>query len=171
MNEQFSIAGKVAVVTGGSGVLGSNIAEGFLRAGARVIIIGAHQERVDAALERLRAVGSEVAGTVCNVLDIRSLQAVKDQVLSQWGRIDILVNAAGGNIPGGTLSVDQNIFDMKVEDLDKVVDLNLNGTVYPCLVFGESWHASSTEPSSTYRRWQPTSRLRVCRATPWRRVR
>lgn len=137
MNEQFSIAGKVAVVTGGSGVLGSNIAEGFLRAGARVIIIGAHQERVDAALERLRAVSSEVAGTVCNVLDIRSLQAVKDQVLSQWGRIDILVNAAGGNIPGGTLSVDQNIFDMKVEDLDKVVDLNLNGTVYPCLVFGE----------------------------------
>lgn len=109
MNEQFSIAGKVAVVTGGSGVLGSNIAEGFLRAGARVIIIGAHQERVDAALERLRAVSSEVTGTVCNVLDIRSLQAVKDQVLSQWGRIDILVNAAGGNIPGGTLSVDQNI--------------------------------------------------------------
>lgn len=109
MNEQFSIAGKVAVVTGGSGVLGSNIAEGFLRAGARVIIIGAHQERVDAALECLRAVSSEVAGTVCNVLDIRSLQAVKDQVLSQWGRIDILVNAAGGNIPGGTLTVDQNI--------------------------------------------------------------
>lgn len=137
MNEQFSIAGKVAVVTGGSGVLGSNIAEGFLRAGAKVIIIGAHQDRVDAALERLRTVSSEVAGTVCNVLDIKSLQAVKEQVLSQWGRIDILVNAAGGNIPGGTLTVDQNIFDMKVEDLDKVVDLNLNGTVYPCLVFGE----------------------------------
>ena len=137
MNEQFSIARKVAVVTGGSGVLGSNIAEGFLRAGAKVIIIGAHQDRVDAALERLRTVSSEVAGTVCNVLDIKSLQAVKEQVLSQWGRIDILVNAAGGNIPGGTLTVDQNIFDMKVEDLDKVVDLNLNGTVYPCLVFGE----------------------------------
>ena len=104
MNEIFSIAGKVAVVTGGSGVLGSNIAEGFLRAGAKVIIIG---------------------------------NAVKDEVLAQWGRVDILVNAAGGNIPGGTLTVDQNIFDMKVEDLDKVVDLNLNGTVYPCLVFGE----------------------------------
>lgn len=137
MNEQFSIAGKVAVVTGGSGVLGSNIAEGFLRAGAKVIIIGAHQDRVDAALERLRQVSSEVVGTVCNVLDVESLRAVKDQVLAQWGRIDILVNAAGGNIPGGTLTVGQNIFDMKVEDLNKVVDLNLNGTVYPCLVFGE----------------------------------
>ena len=137
MNEIFSIAGKVAVVTGGSGVLGSNIAEGFLRAGAKVIIIGAHQERVDAAVERLKAIGSDVKGTVCNVLDIASLNAVKDEVLAQWGRVDILVNAAGGNIPGGTLTVDQNIFDMKVEDLDKVVDLNLNGTVYPCLVFGE----------------------------------
>ena len=108
MNEIFSIAGKVAVVTGGSGVLGSNIAEGFLRAGAKVIIIGAHkdrvdaaverlkaaiigahQERVDAAVERLKAIGSDVKGTVCNVLDIASLNAVKDEVLAQWGRVDI----------------------------------------------------------------------------------
>ena len=144
MNNMFDIAGKVAVVTGGSGVLGSNIAEGLLKAGAKVIIIGAHQDRVDAALERLKAVSENVkavsenvAGTVCNVLDIESLRSVKDSVLSKWGRVDFLINAAGGNIPGGTLTVDQNIFDMKVEDLNKVVDLNLNGTVYPCLVFGE----------------------------------
>lgn len=137
MNENFSIAGKTAVITGGSGVLGSNIAEGFLRAGAKVIIIGAHQERVNAAVERLKAAGSEIKGVVCNVLSIESLEAVKEEVLAQWGRVDILVNAAGGNIPGGTLTADQNIFDMKVEDLDKVVDLNLNGTVYPCLVFGK----------------------------------
>lgn len=137
MNENFSIAGKVAVITGGSGVLGSNIAEGFLRAGAKVIIIGAHQERVDAAVERLKTAGSEIKGVTCNVLSIESLEAVKEKVLAQWGRVDILVNAAGGNIPGGTLTAEQNIFDMKVEDLDKVVDLNLNGTVYPCLVFGK----------------------------------
>ena len=123
MNEQFSIVGKVAVVTGGSGVLGSNIAEGFLRAGARVIIIGAHQERVDAALERLRAVSSEVAGTVCNVLDIRSLQAVKDQVLSQWGRIDILVNNAG-------ITRDGLIMKMSEEDFDRVLDTNLKGAFH-----------------------------------------
>ena len=137
MNNMFDIAGKVAVVTGGSGVLGSNIAEGLLKAGAKVIIIGAHQDRVDAALERLKVVSQDVAGTVCNVLDIESLRSVKDTVLSKWGRVDFLINAAGGNIPGGTLTVEQNIFDMKVEDLNKVVDLNLNGTVYPCLVFGE----------------------------------
>lgn len=137
MNDMFDISGKVALVTGGSGVLGSNIAEGFLRAGAKVIIIGAHQERVDKALERLKTISDSVWGVACNVLDMESLQAVKDKILAQWGRIDILVNAAGGNIPGGTLTVDQNIFDMKVADLNKVVDLNLYGSVYPCLVFGE----------------------------------
>lgn len=137
MKNLFDIAGKVAVITGGSGVLGSNIAEGFLRAGAKVIILGAHQERVDAALERLKTVSPEVKGTVCNVLNMESLRAVKDDVLAQWGRVDILVNAAGGNIPGATLTVDQNIFDMEVSQLDAAVDLNLNGTVYPCLVFGE----------------------------------
>lgn len=137
MEEMFSIAGKVAVITGGSGVLGSNIAEGFLRAGAHVIIISAHQDRVDAALAKLKEVSENVTGTVCNVLDMDSLRAVKEEVVGRWGRIDILVNAAGGNIPGATLTVDQNIFDMNVADLDKAVDLNLNGTVYPCLVFGE----------------------------------
>ena len=137
MEKMFDIAGKVAVVTGGSGVLGSNIAEGLLKAGAKVTIIGAHQERVDAALERLKAVSQDVEGTVCNVLDMDSLRSIKDTILSRWGRIDILVNAAGGNVPGGTLAVDQDIFDMKTEDLDKVVSLNLYGTVYPCLVFGE----------------------------------
>lgn len=137
MNDMFDISGKVALVTGGSGVLGSNIAEGFLRAGAKVIIIGAHQERVDKALEHLKTISDSVWGVACNVLDMESLQAVKDKILAQWGRIDILVNAAGGNIPGGTLTVDQNIFDMNVADLNKVVDLNLYGSVYPCLVFGE----------------------------------
>lgn len=133
----FDVTGKVAVVTGGSGVLGSNIAEGLLKAGAKVIIIGAHQERVDAALERLRQISGDTDGMVCNVLDIDALHAVKQAIVSKWGRVDFLINAAGGNIPGGTLTVEQNIFDMKVTDLNKVVDLNLYGTVYPCLVFGE----------------------------------
>ena len=137
MNNMFDITGKVAVVTGGSGVLGSNIAEGLLRAGAKVFIIGAHQDRVNAALERLEEISPDVTGDVCNVLDMESLHSIKDVVLAKWSQVDFLINAAGGNIPGGTLTVDQNIFDMKVEYLNKVVNLNLYGTVYPCLVFGE----------------------------------
>ncbi len=136
MNEMFSIAGKVAIVTGGSGVLGSNIARGFLEAGAKVLIIGAHKENVDKVLSELSPLG-EILGTTCNVLDMDELKRVKDNILDRWGRIDSLVNAAGGNIPGGTLTEGQTVFDMKVNDMNKVVDLNLNGSVYPCLVFGE----------------------------------
>lgn len=136
MNEIFSVVGKTAIVTGGSGVLGSNIARGLLQAGARVYIIGSRQETVQKALEELKPFG-RVAGSACNVLDIEQLKCVREEVLHLWGTIDILVNAAGGNIPGGTLTTEQTFFDMKVEDFDKVVDLNLNGTVYPCMVFGE----------------------------------
>ena len=137
MNNLFDVSGRVAVVTGGSGVLGSNISEGLLKAGAKVAVIGAHPDHVEEAVERLRQTGGEVYGFTCNVLDMDSLRKVKNEVLAQWGRVDILVNAAGGNIPGGTLTESQHVFDMKVEDLNKVLDLNLNGTVYPCLVFGE----------------------------------
>ncbi len=136
MNQAFSIEGKVAVITGGSGVLGSNIATGFLKAGAKVLIIGAHQDRVDAALEKLTPLGT-VEGRTCNVLEIESLNEVRDYVIERWGKVDILINAAGGNIPGGTLTPDQTFFDMKVADMNKVIDLNLYGSVYPCMVFGE----------------------------------
>lgn len=136
MNEMFGIDGKVAVITGGSGVLGSNIARGFLQAGAKVFIVGAHQDKVDNALKELKPMG-EAEGKACNVLDMDKLKALRENVLTQWGQVDILINAAGGNISGGTLTQGQTIFDMKTTDLNKVVDLNLYGSVYPCLVFGE----------------------------------
>lgn len=136
MNEQFSIAGKVAVITGGSGVLGSNIARGFLQAGAKVYIIGAHPDKVKAALTELQPLG-EVEGSACNVLDIENVRRVKEDIIKQWRRIDILINAAGGNIPGGTLTTEQTVFDMEIANLNKVIDLNLYGSVYPSLIFGE----------------------------------
>src|SRR5690606_20625361 len=74
----------------------------------------------------------------CNVLDRESLKNVRQQILDKWGRIDILVNAAGGNMPGATLTEDQTVFDMPFEDFIKVNDLNMNGTVYPSIVFGEA---------------------------------
>lgn len=136
MNDIFSIKDCVAVVTGGSGVLGSHITAGLLQAGAKVYIIGGHQDRVDQTLANLRKDG-EIAGSACNVLNIPELQEAKEKILGRWGRVDILVNAAGGNIPGGTLTTEQTVFDMKIKDLNQVVDLNLYGSVYPCLVFGE----------------------------------
>lgn len=131
-----TLKGKIAVVTGGSGVLGSNVSQGLLEAGATVLVIGAHQNKVDAAVERLRQYG-DVSGLVCNVLDSAEINKARDFVMEKWGRVDILVNAAGGNVPGATIMDDQHVFDMKDEDLRRVIDLNLYGTIYPCLAFGK----------------------------------
>ncbi|TCO10752.1 SDR family oxidoreductase [Natronoflexus pectinivorans] len=133
----FDISGKIAIVTGGGGVLGSSISENLLKNGAKVIILDIRQEALDARLENLQTLG-EVTGLTCNVLDMESLRNVRQQILDKYGRIDILVNAAGGNTPGGTLTEEQTIFDLKMEDFHKVTDLNLTGTIYPSIVFGEA---------------------------------
>ncbi len=135
------LKGKVAIVTGGSGVLGSNVSEGLLKAGATVVVIGQHQEKVNATLERLAPVAKEndtvLAGFACNVLEQADIDSVRDKVMTLFGCVDILVNAAGGNVPGATIMDDQHVFDMKREDLQRVIDLNLYGTIYPCLTFGK----------------------------------
>ncbi len=131
-----NLSGKIAVVTGGSGVLGSNVSQGLLEAGATVLVIGAHQEKVDAVVERLKPFG-DISGMVCNVLDSKEIEKARDYVMERWQRVDILVNAAGGNVPGATIMDDQSVFDMKDEDLRRVIDLNLYGTIYPCLAFGK----------------------------------
>jgi len=133
----FDVKNKVAVVTGGGGVLGSNISKGLLQAGAYVIILDIRADVLEQKTAELKQYG-DVTGIVCNVLDEDSLKSVRVQIESEFGGIDILVNAAGGNMPGGTLTEDQTVFDMKMEDYNKVVNLNSNGTVYPCLIFGES---------------------------------
>ncbi len=133
----FDVKNKVAVVTGGGGVLGSNISKGLLQAGAYVIILDIRADVLEQKTAELKQYG-DVTVIVCNVLDEDSLKSVRVQIESEFGGIDILVNAAGGNMPGGTLTEDQTVFDMKMEDYNKVVNLNSNGTVYPCLIFGES---------------------------------
>ncbi|MDR1120816.1 MAG: SDR family oxidoreductase [Dysgonamonadaceae bacterium] len=137
MNELFSIKEKVAVITGASGVLGGSIAKRFVEAGAKVVAIGNSPDKLNKRMEELNTLGGEVMGFACNVLDIQRLEEVAETVLEKWGRIDILLNIAGGNLPGATLAPDQDFFDMKIEDWESVIDLNMNGTVYPSLVFGK----------------------------------
>lgn len=137
MNTLFSIEGKVAVITGAGGVLGGSIAKSFVRAGAKVAALDIRQEQLDIRIEELTAEGGEAIGIVGNVLDIESLRNVAKEIIRKWGKIDILLNIAGGNMPGATLDTDQPFFDMKISDWEKVTNLNLNGTVYPSMVFGE----------------------------------
>jgi NAD(P)-dependent dehydrogenase (short-subunit alcohol dehydrogenase family) len=128
--------GKIAVVTGGTGVLGSNVSKGLLEAGATVLVIGSRQETVDKTLQTLTPSG-DVYGLACNVLEPSEIEKACAYVMEKWGRIDILVNAAGGNVPGATIMDDQHVWDMKKEDLNRVIDLNLYGTIYPCITFGK----------------------------------
>ncbi|MCD8212413.1 MAG: SDR family oxidoreductase [Oscillospiraceae bacterium] len=132
-----TLQSKLAIVTGGSGVLGSNIAKALLDAGATVFIIGQHQEKVANTINSLKQFGN-IDGTACNVLDTTKLQELNDYIINKYQHIDILVNAAGGNVPGATIMDDHSIFDMTIPDLHKVIDLNMYGTVYPCLVFGKT---------------------------------
>jgi len=137
MNEQFSIAGKVAVITGAGGVLGGSIAKSFVKVGVKVAALDIRQEPLDARIKELTAEGGEAIGFIGNVLDVESLKKVAAQIVEKWGRIDILLNIAGGNTPGGTLAPDADFFDMPVAEWEKVTSLNLNGTVYPSMVFGK----------------------------------
>ncbi|HSV88499.1 MAG TPA: SDR family oxidoreductase [Bacteroidales bacterium] len=134
----FEIAGKVAVITGGGGVLGGSIARSFVKAGVKVVILDIRKENVDSRVKELQRLGNDIMGVVSDVLDEEMLKQTRETVLSKWPRIDILINAAGGNLPGATLSSGQTIFDMKLEDYKKVTNLNLDGTIIPSLVFGEA---------------------------------
>lgn len=134
MNELFSIKGKVAVITGAAGVLGGSIARHFAAQGATVVALVHREEQVVPTEEEL---GPQALVFACNVLDIDGLE----RIAAQLDRVDILINVAGGNVPGATVMPDQHFFDMKPEDWQKAVDLNLNGTVYPSMVFARKFAA------------------------------
>jgi NAD(P)-dependent dehydrogenase (short-subunit alcohol dehydrogenase family) len=133
----FDLTGRVAVVTGGYGVLGGSMADALAAAGAQVALLG---RRGDAAAERasrIRARGGEAMPLVADVLDAGELRAARDEVIRVWGRVDILVNAAGGNVARARTDATP-VFDMPLDAFDEVVRLNLHGTVLPTLAFGEA---------------------------------
>jgi NAD(P)-dependent dehydrogenase (short-subunit alcohol dehydrogenase family) len=136
--ELFDLTGMVAVVTGGSGALGSAMALGLAQAGAKVAVLARRKERVAAAVEAMERAGAEALGLPADVLVVDELRAARDTVLEKWGRLDILVNAAGGNLPEATLGEGQSLFDLSGEAMRQVIDLNLMGTLLPCQIFGSA---------------------------------
>ena len=133
---QFSLEGKVVVITGATGVLGASMSLAVAEAGAKVAILGRNAERAEARAEAIRAVGGEALVILADVLDTNQMQAACDKIMTAWGRIDGLVNAAGGNMPGATVGPTQDLFDIGIDDTRRAVDLNLFGTVIPTTVFG-----------------------------------
>jgi NAD(P)-dependent dehydrogenase (short-subunit alcohol dehydrogenase family) len=132
----FSLNDKIAIITGGTGVLGSAMARGLAQAGAKVGILGRRKEQAESVVADIKAAGGEAIALSADVLQKDQLQGVRDAVIAQWGRVDILVNAAGGNAPDATVPPDKTVFDMPLEALRFVLDLNLVGTLLPSQVFG-----------------------------------
>lgn len=132
----FSVAGKVALVTGGTGVLGGAMARGLAAAGARVAIMGRRAEKAALAADEIHAQGGEAIALPADVLNRAQLESAREALAQEWGRLDILVNAAGGNTVAATVMGDLTFFDMSQAAFDHVLDLNLTGTVLPTQVFG-----------------------------------
>lgn len=128
---------KVAVITGGNGTLGSAFAKGLAEAGATVFILGRNAEKSAARVEEFKKIGLEIFPITCDVLDESSVKAAAKEVMKKAGRVDILINGAGGNMSGATIMPDQSIFEMSIEQFRKVNDLNLAGTVLPSIEFSK----------------------------------
>jgi len=137
MESVLSIKDKVIVVTGAGGVLGGSISKSLSQAGAKIVVLDIRQENLDNQVHEIKAGGGVAIGFICNVLDTNSLEEVSKKIVEKWDKIDVLINCAGGNVPGATLTAEQTIFDMKWEDWEKVVRLNQDGTILPCLAFGK----------------------------------
>jgi len=133
----FSLKGKNAVITGGAGVLGSEMAKGLGKAGARVAVCDL--KNAEETAERLKKAGIEVKGYFINVLDKTEIEKCHEKVMNDFSRIDILVNAAGGNMKEATTSRELPFFDLNLDALQKVMALNLfGGAILPAQVFGKS---------------------------------
>ncbi len=134
----FDLTGRVAVVTGGCGVLGGTIAAGLAEAGARIALLDRRREPVEAKAAELRQAGYEATAHVADVMDEPQLRATRAAIVQAWGRVDILMNAAGGNVARSRNDAGKPAFDVPMDAFDEVLRLNLHGSVVPTMVFGEA---------------------------------
>ncbi len=132
----FDLRGKVAVVTGGGGVLCGGMSRALARAGARVGVLDLSFEAAQQVVRDIRVDGGEAIAVPCNVLEKESVEHATSKLLEAYGGVDILVNGAGGNKKGATTAPDMPFFDLPADAVRWVVDLNFTGTLLPCQVFG-----------------------------------
>lgn len=143
---KIDLAGQVAVVTGGTGVIGGMYARALAACGARVAVLGRNKENGAQVISDIEAQGGEAIAVSGNVLDKDSLVAARKEILDKWGHINILVNCAGGAIKSAQVPQDyfceaeegtDTYFSLDLENVHKELDLNIYGTMLPTQVFGE----------------------------------
>ena len=135
MKNLFDIQGQVVVITGGTGVLGREIGEYLALQGAKVVLMGRNEETGKQIVGGIRGKGGEAMFLRTDVMNPAVVEQNLQDVLSAYGRVDALLNAAGGNMPGATIAPTGTFFDLKVEEFERVLNVNLTGTVIPTQIF------------------------------------
>lgn len=136
MKIDFTLEKKVIVVTGGTGILGGAFVDAIAAAGGIVCLLGRNEKVANERVNLINEQGGEAIALIADVTNEADLVKSRDLVLEKYGRIDGLVNAAGGNIPDAVVQPKQDVFHLNMEALKQVVDLNLFGTILPTQVFG-----------------------------------
>ncbi|TLP70570.1 SDR family oxidoreductase [Maribacter sp. ACAM166] len=138
MSELLSLKNKNYALSGGTGTLGGSIAEYLIRNGAKVLLLGRSVDKLKSKQSELNDIVADSTHIFkVDVMNEEELLAVKNEIKRQFNHLDGLVNLAGGNIPGATLKPDQTIRDIAMGDTQKVVDINLFGTVTPTVILSE----------------------------------
>ena len=125
------------MITGGTGVLGASMVEYLAAHGAKVAVLARNKQKGDELIDKVKANGGDAIFLQTDVTDEAVLKQNAQDIMAKYGKIDVLINGAGGNMPGATIGPNNNIFDLKMDDFRNVVDLNLMGTVVPTVVFSE----------------------------------
>ncbi len=158
----FDIKDQVVVITGGTGVLGRAIGSHLAREGAKVVLLGRRKDVGEELAEDIRKQGGHATFMVCDVTDIEAVNQVRDEVVRLYGCVDALLNAAGGNMPGATIPPGKTLFDVQVEEFQRVLNVNLTGTLIPTQAFlkpmTEAGHGSIVNFSSMAA-FRPLSRV------------
>jgi NAD(P)-dependent dehydrogenase (short-subunit alcohol dehydrogenase family) len=136
--EMFGVEGQVAVVTGGSGVLGRAMSLGLARAGARLVILSRRLEACQKVVDEIRAAGGEALAIAADVMEAEALEKAAVQVEADFGPVEILVNAAGGARPGGATSPGVSFFGLDLDVVDEIINLNMMGSFLACRAFGRA---------------------------------
>ncbi|QJD95386.1 SDR family oxidoreductase [Mucilaginibacter robiniae] len=134
---EFSLKDKVIIVTGGTGILGDAFIKGIAQAGGIVGVLGRNEKVAQERADAVNANGGKAIALIADVMKEADLLTARNKVLDTYGRIDGLVNGAGGNMPGGIIQPDQDIFTMNMDGMRQVMELNLWGTLIPTQIFGE----------------------------------
>lgn len=131
----FSVKDKVIVISGATGILGSAIASHLAREGAKVVILGRNKEKVDQLVKTLREENYQARGLLADVTHESQLLKAASQLAEAFPQIDVLINCAGGNMPGAVVTPDQNLSHADAEGLNEVMRLNYMGTFLPTKAF------------------------------------